>query len=238
MAAVYERLFKQPAMGLKLLPHKIKVNGRTISAAQVEMSLYTQDVLPHDILVAVNGISLLGKVAMQENESAQAMFDATIDTLLDQPAPRRVRFFRTNRATPEADGTTVQVLNPDEAWVLLREAQAAQLGTSSGGARAPAPAVAAGYGGPTPPQRLSLQKPQPYGSPSPAPSPREPAASPRTVAGQASSDTSSTRSQPMYSSYRNEAPAQKSSWPPSPFKVIWAPPPPPARVHLHVSPHH
>lgn len=227
MAAVcVEKVFTMPAMGVKLLPHKLAVHGRVVAACQVELSMFTGDVKPRDILVEVNGVSLLGSAALAMGESAQASFDVIIDTLLAQPVPRRVRLFRLARDTPEADGTSVLLLDPEETWVLLREAPAAELAASgaatsharsgSGGARTPVDRSGAG---PTPPQRLSLIKPQLYGLPSPALSPKD--SSPRTVAGRASSassDTSAATRSPTYSSYRN-APSQRPAWPPSPFQV-------------------
>ena len=122
VATIFDVTSTDKALGLQLNAHKVSIDGMAIGCFQVAFSsTYTSNALgiqKGDILLACNGVPLLGDKILNDDERANDSLDLAADLLLQAPPPRRIRVMRLSRATGEADGLSTLVLTPEEETVM------------------------------------------------------------------------------------------------------------------------
>ena len=173
MATCFEVTFPQPSLGLDLFPHKVVLGSKTVGCCQVTASKNTTEILPHDILVSVNGLSLFGDQDLADEESAQIHFENAVDMIVASSTPRTLRVLRLARTTFKADGLSALTLTKEERQQL-------QKGPSLGDTPPPPPPPGSPPPEPVPPPDEAVPKapsgppmapPAPLAPPTPAPPP-------------------------------------------------------------------
>ena len=121
-ATIFDVTSNDKALGISLNAHKLSIDGIAIGCFQVGFtSTYTSNALgiqKGDILLACNGVPLLGDKVLDDGERSNESLDLAADLLLQAPPPRRIRVMRLARPTGDADGIATLVLTPEEETVM------------------------------------------------------------------------------------------------------------------------